>query len=144
MGAAVEAVYHRVLLHGRSTDGRFIQGPFGPIRAHMGPCGAYMGPYGPIWAHIGPYGPIWGPCGPIWARMGPARAHAPHKTISEINLFFQRPLYEPTMYQPTICQHPTILLVDEFSHHVRPQGPICATGPIGAHMSPHGPSPGPS
>ena len=33
----------RVLLHGRSTDGRFIQGPFGSIRAHKGP-------YGPIWA----------------------------------------------------------------------------------------------
>ena len=42
--------------------------------------------------------------------MGPARAHAPHETISEINMFFEKkkkPLYEPTMYQPTICQHPT-------------------------------------
>ena len=41
-------------------------------------------------------------------HMGPARAHAPHETISEINPCFEKkmPLYEPTMYQPTICQHP--------------------------------------
>ena len=79
-----------MLLHGRSTDGRFIQRPFGPIRAHMGPYGPIWGPYG---AHMGPYGPIWaymGPYGPIWARMGPARAHAPHETISEINPFFEK------------------------------------------------------
>ena len=44
-----------------------------------------------------------------WARMGPARAHAPRETISEINLFLKKKkLYEPTMCQPTICQHPIL------------------------------------
>ena len=40
-------------------------GPYGPIRALMGPYGPFlMGPYGPLWA-------LMGPCGPIWALMGP-------------------------------------------------------------------------
>ena len=87
---------YRVLLHGRSTDGRFIQGPFGPIRAHMGPYGARPGPthhtkpiqkltffFEKKWCDFldftalqgpgpGPYGPIrahMGPYGPLWAHI---------------------------------------------------------------------------
>ena len=60
-------------------------------------------------ALLGPYGPILGPYGSIWAHMGPARAHASHETISEINPFLNKKKYKPTMYQPTICQHPMLL-----------------------------------
>ena len=57
---------------------------------------------------VGSYRALLGPYGPVWARPGPTHHTKP---FQKLTLFLKkRPLYEPTMYQPTICQHPTLAM----------------------------------